>query len=111
MTDVFQEVLSTPQIKRWQHVGIECAVHRGFTLNGYCLIPEDHPLADKQVEEIGDFYVHGGITLQRGRVIGFDTNHYGDSWPGSPFPGHIWLLDEVVEETNRLAEQIAQVPA
>lgn len=108
MTDVFKEALGTPQIHRWQHQGVECAVHQAFTLNGYCLLPEGHPLADKWVEEIGDFDVHGGITFQRGRVIGFDTGHYGDSWPGSSFPGHIWRLDEVIAETNRLAEQIAE---
>lgn len=123
MTDVFKAVLATAQRERWEHKGVQCAIHfvpRTWTFTGYCLIPKGHPL--EKSPYWGEPYaspalldVHGGVTFgpepaEGGHIIGFDTAHADDwspFWPG----GRQWSLDEVIEETNRMAEQIAQVPA
>ena len=58
----------------------------------------------------GVFDVHGGITYggDGRRVIGWDTAHYGDNWEGDPTkPGRLWTVDDVEDETIRLADQVA----
>lgn len=119
MSDPFKQVLAIPQVARWKHQGIECAVHQHpyfGTRNGYVLIPDGHPLY--QLDESDAFgldsrlEVHGGVTFgpersEGGHVVGFDTNHVGDYSAGFPL-GRRWTLDDVVEETNRLAGQVAQ---
>ena len=87
-------------------------------------------------DQLDNFDVHGGITFfnsvktddydQAVGIIGFDTNHYGDSphpdsdgykeynrnFPiGLPFgnrPGIVWSQESVMLEAERLAEQIAK---
>ena len=120
MSDPFKKVLSTPQVARWTHEGIECAVHQHPDLglrNGYVLIPDGNPL--EQSADWGEHYcseslldVHGGVTygpnkVDGGHVVGFDTGHAGDYSPAFPF-GRRWSIDDVVTETNRMAEQVAQ---
>lgn len=118
--DVFKQVLNTPQVARWQHEGIECAIHYVPPLdcrNGYCFIPSGHAL--EQSEDWGNHFgsealldVHGGVTygpnkVDGGHVVGFDTSHVGDYSPAFPH-GRRWSIDDVVAETNRMAEQVAQ---
>lgn len=107
--------------KRFTHEGIDCYVVMGpFSINGYIKLPDGHPWLDypDSLEDHPEIIVHGGITYQQGRVIGFDTAHLGDAWhPQSESArltpefhrglGHVWEEPEVVEETKRLAEQAA----
>lgn len=120
MSDVFKSALSTPQRARWQHQGVECAVHfhpGSGTFLGYCLIPKVHSL--EQSPDWGEPWnlldVHGGVTYgpepaNGGHIVGFDTGHASD-YSYLTGTGRRWSLDEVIAETNRMAEQIAQVPA
>lgn len=120
MSDPFTPLLGTMQVCRWQHEGIECAVHIMPILgimNGYCLVPDGHAL--EQSDEWRGHYaseslldVHGGVTFgpvksEGGHVVGFDTGHAGDYSPAFHF-GRRWSIDDVVAETNRMAEQVAQ---
>lgn len=83
-----------------------CVKNHHYT--GYTELPFDHPL--RQLTAKGDSYetynrfltVHGGITYVNDRVIGFDTNHFGDT-PES------WTVDATRGETINLAYQIAQI--
>lgn len=70
--------------------------------NGYAELPDDHPIMilgatygtrDKYLD------VHGGITYANGNIVGFDTNHYGDSET-------VWPLTAVLGETINLAQQV-----
>lgn len=48
------------------------------TLNGYVYMGKHHPYAG---EESPDVDVHGGITYNDGKKMGFDCNHAGDLAP------------------------------
>ena len=121
MTDVFKQALTTPQVARWKHNGVECAIHYVPTLdcrNGYCFIPDGHPL--EQSVDWADPYgsealldVHGGVTfgpkkIEGGHIVGFDTAHFTDYSAISNPGGRRWKIDDLVAETNRMAEQIAR---
>ena len=104
----------------WKHRGITCRVYslrRGdvlFQHNGYLELPEDHPARplDLQFDDCGVFDVHGGITYGGcgSRVIGWDTNHSGDASPLFPgLGGRVWTVNDVVKETTRLADQVADL--
>ena len=86
--------------------------------SGYIDLPDNHPWLQTDPTINPNIDVHGGITYHQGRVIGFDTNHFTDSYHpesklyklniahGCPIPpGHVWSWEEVTEETKRLAEQ------
>ena len=108
MTDVFKQVLTTPQVARWSHKGVECAIHyspsRAFR-NGYCVIPDGHPL--EQSDDWNDPYgredlldVHGGVTfgpkkVEGGHIVGFDTAHFGDYSAISNPQGHCWTIADL----------------
>ncbi|MGV0369539.1 hypothetical protein ACUY29_12290 [Corynebacterium aurimucosum] len=112
--------------RHFTHRGINCMTQLGpYTINGYIELPENHPWLDfpDTLEVHPDIEVHGGITYHEGRVIGFDTNHFGDGHhpdaeltgqsPVLPFlcgfggTNHIWTWEEVEAETRCLAEQAA----
>lgn len=121
--------------KQWQAHGLDCMVRRipfienEYFFNGYVRVPEENALYCKSYEDLCDLSVHGGITFRQsfnhkdcsgieGWWLGFDTNHAGDMMHGRikppmelPWGGyeHAWTLEEVVAETERLAEQIAEV--
>lgn len=120
MTDIFKQALNAPQVARWQHQGIECAIHYMPALdcrNGYCFIPDGHPLEQSEdwvghcsSEALLD--VHGGVTfgprkVDGGHIIGFDTSHLGDYSAISCPNGRRWSIDDVYAETNRMAAQVA----
>lgn len=88
--------------------------------NGYVKLPRNHPG--------GDFNVHGGITYSNQEGwIGFDTHHLGDIWlapnqtlkdyktrhglPDETEPyrlERVWTKEKVIEETLKLAKQVAE---
>lgn len=103
-------------VRRWTSHGLECAVSRGpVCLCGYVRVPEGHPDERKHYDAV-DVRIHGGITFRQkddtgGSWFGFDTSHAHD-WVGLldiglEIPGRIWTVDDVVAETERLAEQLA----
>lgn len=103
---------------------------------GYVRVPPTHKYFDKDYNEV-DVSVHGGLTFAalepcvehkdgQGYWFGFDCAHAGDAHYDLSVRevpkelerlfaierefsqgDHFWTLDEVVEETNRLAEQLA----
>jgi len=108
--------------KTWTHKGLKCTVlHLGSHRCGYVGVEENHPAYGKD----GDYLqvsVHGGITFSNwGRFheylengyywLGFDCAHAGDKYKSDSgtIKGHWWTLTEVVEETERLAEQLAEI--
>lgn len=102
----------------WEHAGITCATILGplGSYNGYCVLPAGHELAAKDLQSEQVLDVHGGITFgpviaRDGRsVIGWDTCHFGD-YNESFYPwGRRWTEEDVINETNRLAKQIASSP-
>ena len=122
MSNVFEKCLDTPQTEFWVHRGIQCAVHhhnRIGCLNGYALIPDGHPL--EKDEAWGACYasealldVHGGMTfgpakVEGGHVVGFDTNHLHDKTELNPTGWRVWSLEQVMRETERMADQIADL--
>jgi hypothetical protein len=105
-------------IRKWEAHGLLCAMSRGsFALCGYVCLPKSHPLAGKDCSELSPFVsVHGGLTYstqgQEGYWYGFDTGHAGDLmfFTDDLFvPGRIWTVEDVEEETERLAEQISRI--
>lgn len=95
--------------KRWTHAGLECGlaptpalltVPRG-PYNGYVKVPAEHPAAGKDYDDV-DVEVHGGLTFAQ------DCED-GGTWFGWD-DVHAWLLEGSAEdETNRLAEQLANM--
>jgi len=62
--------------------GYWCEIKRHETLGhlcGYVLMGAHHPLAS---ESSPDLAVHGGITFNDGKKMGFDCGHAGDLSPG-----------------------------
>jgi len=63
---------------------------------GYCRLPPGCNYVGE-----GSVDVHGGITFDRDGVVGFDTAHFDDN--------DKWDLEKTRAETERLAEQLAQL--
>lgn len=101
--------------KEWKHNGLNCCIREGLfgTYNGYVQDPTNGKLGD----DVHDFEVHGGITwyapLEQEDLetmwLGFDTCHAGD-FSDMLVIGRKprWTLEMVEQETNSLADQIAQ---
>lgn len=121
MTNPF-DCIADSTARYFTHQGINCMTQMGpFTINGYVELPENHPwLKEGNLQEFNGAEVHGGITYREGRVIGFDTNHYGDghhpdaelayqmSVTISGENPHVWTWEEVEEETRKLADQVKE---
>ncbi len=121
-------MLETIKEREWTHDGLRCVVlfigqsHRC----GYVEIPPNHPWHKKDYMDV-DASVHGGLTfgghgaaghdLLDTEVLwfGFDCAHAGDLLLGSinltsgvfGRSDYFWNLDEVIEETEELADQVA----
>lgn len=123
--------------KEWEHAGLLCAVvqgREGSNRCGYVRVPPTHPFHGKHYDDV-DVNVHGGLTFASvepcahddgiGWWFGFDCAHAGDCShdPANP-PDymkkliaenptlwrdneHFWTHNEVVYETEKLAEQLA----
>ena len=129
-------VSRAPKIKSWKHAGLRCHIRRNPEILNYCgyvCLPVGHPFYEKGYDETEDLEVHGGLKytdLEDGDwVVGFDCAHFGDFIGGlieimertknhteaelteiaRKRNEHYWTLQEVVAETNRLAEQLAKV--
>ena len=113
-------------------VGHRCGyvgVPKGHPLFGVDRSDETSVLGGRSIEE--EFTVHGGVTFT-GRwekdfgndiwFIGFDCGHAGDLpdpvliWNekireiyATSNNGHIWITGQVADETEKLADQIAQI--
>lgn len=110
--------------KVWTHRGLSCRVWMhpwlGFRC-GYVDVPEGHPLHGLGYDSpaVCGLDVHGGVTFSQMEDgawrIGFDCGHQGDlilAMLRSPIPlisGRFWSLEGVVEETERLADQVADM--
>ena len=105
--------------KEWIHNGLKCKVVfvRQSHRCGYVAVPKKNPAYGKNYDVVS-VDVHGGLTygsLEENEFwLGFDCAHAGDRIGGRILSvlhlggnEHFWTLDEVVEETNKLAEQLA----
>jgi len=87
-------------------------------LCGYVGVPEGHPFYGKDLEQLADLDVHGGVTFTEegdGKLrpkgfwwIGFDCAHFGDLVPKMRSLGWEVYRDiyYVLKETVKLADQI-----
>ena len=109
----------------WDHDGIRCRVV-AYDAGHYCGYVESSfgiqlGYDDFQTWPHHLIEIHGGLTygVDEDGWLGFDCNHAGDvcvdeegnSWGtthyiGASKYGKIWTLEEVKEETERLAEQV-----
>lgn len=103
--------------KKWEHAGLKC--HVAFVRQshrcGYVTVPKGHIAYGKNYDDL-PIDVHGGLTYgdvgesnnPDEETFGFDCAHLGDA-TGELGPlsktDHFWTLEEVVAETNRMAEQ------
>lgn len=95
----------------WEAHGFECAIIDNPVPAGYIALPPDHPWSslNLQAGTAVNPKVHGGVTFgpalaDNGSVIiGWDAAHAGDA--SAYRPGRVWLDDDLVEETEKLAEQ------
>lgn len=121
--------------KTWQHHGINCVVvaHPMGHRCGYVMLSKCHKWRGRTFDSLPDAGVHGGITFSRidsfggiaGWWIGFDCAHTWDLKDTSimseeykrifdkltplettKYRTTLWTLAMVVEETEKLADQI-----
>ena len=77
-------------------------------------IPKGHIAYDKDYDDL-PINVHGGLTYgQFGedglKWFGFDCAHAGDATTYFSFEGdHFWTLEEVIEETEKMAKQFSEL--
>lgn len=114
MTSIQDKTYKIPE-KIWTYKGYDCKVH--FYENrwrcGYAKLPKTHPCF--LVSSYDDFpiQVHGGLTYggysekQDENWIGFDTQHSGDRRADElDREGHFWTLEEVIQETESMVDQL-----
>lgn len=106
-------------IHHWKYKGLRCKVLR-MQMGHYCgyvAVPKDHPTWGKHYDKIeGDIEVHGGLTFsEQGKEenilnnpdlwwFGFDCAH-GWDWSKLNPSGHKWTREEVIKETEKMAQQ------
>lgn len=107
--------------KEWKHDGLDCHIMKviyesgTFHRCGYVTIPEGHNCFGIGYDDI-PVEVHGGLTYseyhddRKKYTVGFDTAHAGDrSSNEHDRDGHFWTLEEMIKETNELAESLNKV--
>ena len=108
---------------RFQHSGFECMTRISpiGVPCGYVGLPRDHPDYEKHYDDIYDIEVHGGLTFagyweefhDSLWYVGFDAGHYMDMDYEAAL-GYTYVgrsnksMEYVIEETERLAEQMAK---
>jgi hypothetical protein len=91
---------------------------------GYVTVPEGHPCAGKDYNEL-DVEVHGGLTYGEGLQFGFDCAHLYDAkdpelmseeyrkiherWPRLVETGTVKTLEFCVAECEKLAAQLKEL--
>jgi hypothetical protein len=110
-------------MKTWESHGLKCLARISPTgvPCGYVGVSINHPDFEKHYDEIEDIEVHGGLTFagywedERDGLwyVGFDCGHYYDydydaalGYRNVGRPNK--SLEYVIEETDKLAEQIAK---
>lgn len=102
--------------KTWEYKSLKCKVKFLFQSYrcGYVGVQKGHPDYGKSYDDV-DVDVHGGLTYgEQGEDnfywLGFDCAYSGDFIKGvSEHKGDFfWTLEEVIKETNKLAEQLAK---
>jgi hypothetical protein len=101
--------------KKWEYAGLKCFVMKvvfesgTFHRCGYVTIPKNHVCHGLSYDDI-PVDVHGGLTYGIDNTFGFDTTHCGDKSSNEiDSKGHFWTLDDVVKETNSMAEQFSKI--
>lgn len=114
------ETIKHSVVQQGVEKGVAWAVLRLSTfrqLNGYLLLPENHPWVCGPFDEIVTT-VHGGVSYRtKEGLVMFDTLHFdlGDwaDWVDQrKYRGiktHEWTVDEVVAETKSFAREAAAV--
>ncbi len=111
-------------VKRWKSAsGLECAIARGYVAYcAYVKVPKGHPLDGKYYTHVeGDIQVHGGLTFgckakEGGTWFGWDYGHAFDMWVFnnsdifSQHNGRLWTLEEIIDETELTAKNLAKYP-
>ena len=104
--------------KTWEHAGMACCIRHGAfgAPCGYVRVPKGHPLyeagidkaAATAVKTYGGFTFAGKLEGEEGWWLGFDMAHYYDLAPTGDGGYEPLRTDrECIEETERLAEQLA----
>ena len=91
---------------------------------GYVTVPDDHPCAGKDYNELA-VEVHGGLTYGNGAQFGFDCAHWDDvkdpelmseeyrkiyaNWPRLGETGTVKTLEFCVAECESLAAQLKEL--
>jgi len=111
--------------KVWKHNGLTCKVLfvRQAHRCGYVGIGKDNPAYDMSYDGI-PVSVHGGLTFADHKLnevetpeiywVGFDCAHAGDQTQYDIENGwyrgdHFWTTEEVIKETEDLADQLAKL--
>lgn len=110
----------TEKEKEWECCGFKCRVMfvRQSHRCGYVRIPKGHVTFDKIYTEL-PIDVHGGLTYEKieeedenFKWFGFDCAHAGDKLlivPPLEDNEHFWTLEDVVEETEKMAKQFSEL--
>lgn len=109
--------------KIWTHKGLKCKVMfvHGSHRCGYVRIPKSVEWSSLDYDDI-PVDIHGGLTFKSvekdGVWFGFDCAHAGDAmmrdgklktYFGDGSTEHFWTLEEVVKETESLADQLSRI--
>lgn len=98
-------------IKSWLNGDYPCRIVQGpFSINGYVGVPKNHPDYGKEYDDV-EVEVHGGLTFCVEGKDGDDLFPFVDVWwfgfdTAHGFSG-MWTEDMVINESNRLAEQLS----
>jgi hypothetical protein len=103
--------------KEWEHTGLKCRVvfFRQSHRCGYVGVPKEHLAYNKNYDDL-PIDVHGGLTYGAVKKdglqwFGFNCAHSGDKTLSLSFEenGHLWTTEEVIEETEKMAEQFSRM--
>ena len=129
------ETTGFPMLETGEEAGLRWGIAlspRKVAVNGYVQLSFAHPLYEKFFDPDFDYLddlnvdAHGGVTYFNYAIIGFDTMHYRDVWTNealaevggendSRFPPILisdsiyWTKASVIEETKRLARDLAEM--
>lgn len=102
--------------KEWKYLGLRCVVKyvsatpMGDFYCGYVCVTPSHPLYKEDVdsEKCNDICICGGLTYAYPDLV-TETKKDGEWWLGFDMANKHFDLEETIEETNRLAEQLSKI--